>query len=122
MKLPEPADIFPLRVWSTLSGYGIAVGSVAITFVITLLLSPLVPPDISSLFLIAVMVSAWRGGLGAGLLATVLSALIDIFIFLPPTASLSFDNGDFLQLVVNTIAAVIVGTLSASQRKIQTER
>src|SRR4051812_36763853 len=80
MKLPEPADIFPLRVWSTLAGYGIAVGSVAITFVITLRLSPLVPPDISSLFLIAVMVSAWRGGLGAGLFATVLSALIDIFI------------------------------------------
>jgi len=102
--------------------YFVALWTVAITFAATLLLSPLIPPDISSLFLIAVMVSAWRGGLGAGLLATVLSALIDIFIFLPPTASFSLDNGDFLQLVVDIFAAMVVGTLSASQRKAEKER
>lgn len=102
--------------------YFVALWTVAITFAATLLLSPLIPPDISSLFLIAVMVSAWRGGLGAGLLATVLSVLIDVFIFLPPTASLSLDNGDFLQLVVDVFAAVVVGTLSASRSKAEDER
>ncbi|HKG97661.1 MAG TPA: ATP-binding protein, partial [Pyrinomonadaceae bacterium] len=100
----------------------VAVWTVGITFLVTLLLSPLVPPDISSLFLIAVMVSAWRGGLGAGLLATVLAALIDIFVFLPPTASFSLENGDFLQLVVDVFAATVVGTLSASRRKAEDER
>src|SRR5215210_3867636 len=102
--------------------YFVAVWTVGITFLVTLLLSPLVPPDISSLFLIAVMVSAWRGGLGAGLLATVLAALIDIFVFLPPTASFSLENGDFLQLVVDVFAAMVVGTLSASRRKAEDER
>ena len=105
-----------------LKRYWIAVWTVAVTFVITILISPLVPPDISSLFLVAVMVSAWRGGLAVGLFATLLSVLIDVFIFLPPTASFSLDNDDFMQLIVDVVAAVVVGTLSAAQSKAENER
>ncbi|HSK74105.1 MAG TPA: ATP-binding protein [Pyrinomonadaceae bacterium] len=102
--------------------YFVAVWSVGIIFALTVLLSPFVSPDISPLFLIAIMVSAWRGGLGAGLLATALTVLIDIFIFLPPKAPLAVDKGDFLQLVVDAFAAVVVGTLVASKRKAENER
>lgn len=102
--------------------YLVAVWTVGIILGITLLVSPFISPDISSLFLIAVMVSAWRGGLGAGLLATFLSMVIDVLLFLPPTASLSLDNNDFVQLLVNVFAALVVGTLSASRRKAEDER
>lgn len=117
-----PQKVASSKLNKILRKYFVAVWMVAITFVISILISPLVPPDISSLFFIAVMVSAWRGGLGAGLLATVLSVLIDVFVFLPPTASFSLDSGDFVQLIVDVFAAVVVGTLSASKAKAKEER
>ena len=56
---PPPKNSLLLRYWT-------GVWTVGMTFIITLLISPWVPPDISSLFLVAVMYSAWRGGLGVG--------------------------------------------------------
>src|SRR4028119_1354722 len=53
--------------------YLVAVWTVGLAFAVTLLMSPLVPPGVSPLFLLAVMIGAWRDGLGAGLLATALS-------------------------------------------------
>jgi signal transduction histidine kinase len=102
--------------------YLVAVWTVGLAFAATLLMSPLVPPGISPLFLLAVMISAWRGGSGAGLLATALSALASAFIFLPPTYSLRLDRDDLLQLAVFTFAAVIIGTLSAARRRAEDER
>ena len=102
--------------------YLVAVWTVGLAFAATLLMSPLVPPGISPLFLLAVMISAWRGGSGAGLLATALSALASAFVFLPPTYSLRIDQDDLLQLAVFTFAAVIIGTLSAARRRAEDER
>ena len=102
--------------------YLVAVWSVGLAFAATLLISPLVQPGVSPLFLLAVMISAWRGGLGAGLLATALSALASAFVFLPPTYSLRIDRHDLLQLAVFTFAAVIIGTLSAARRRAEDER
>ncbi|MDQ3687545.1 MAG: DUF4118 domain-containing protein, partial [Acidobacteriota bacterium] len=102
--------------------YMVAVWTVGLAFAATLLLSPLVQPGVSPLFLLAVMISAWRGGLGAGLLATALSALASAFVFLPPTFSLRLDRDDLLQLAVFTFAAIIIGTLSAARRRAEDER
>jgi signal transduction histidine kinase len=94
----------------------IAVWTVGVAFTLTLAASPLVTPGISPLFLLAVMVSAWRGGLGPGLLATFLSTVASAFVFLPPAFSFQIDRSDLLQLVVFSLAAVIVGSLSASRK------
>jgi K+-sensing histidine kinase KdpD len=102
--------------------YLVAVWTVGLAFAATLLMSPLMQPGVSPLFLLAVMISAWRGGLGAGLLATVLSALANAFVFLPPTYSLRLDRDDLLQLAVFTFAAVIIGTLSAARRRAEDDR
>jgi signal transduction histidine kinase len=102
--------------------YMVAVWTVGLAFAATLLMSPLVQPGVSPLFLLAVMISAWRGGLGAGLLATALSALASAFVFLPPTYSLRIDREDVLQLAVFSFAAVIIGTLSAARRRAEDER
>jgi signal transduction histidine kinase len=72
--------------------YGIAVASVGLALAINLLLNRLeeIP---SVLFLAAVLVSSWYGGLGAGLTATVLSTLGLDFYFLPDLHSRSLDFG-----------------------------
>lgn len=61
--------------------YSIAVSSVAGVFGLTMLLTNFVQADVSTLYLTAVMFSAWRGGLGAGLTATVLSVAATTYFF-----------------------------------------
>ena len=96
--------------------YLIAFWTVGIAFMATLLLSPLMQPGVSPLFLLAVMISAWRGGLSVGLLATFLAAFANVFIFLPPKYSLDIDHNDWLQMIVFSFAAVVIGSLSASRK------
>ena len=100
----------------------IAVWTVGAAFVLTYVASPFVEPGVSPLFLLAVMFSAWRGGLAVGLFATFLSALASAFVFLPPRFSFQIDRGDFLQLVVFTASAVIVGSLSAARKNAEAAR
>jgi len=100
----------------------IAVWTVGAAFALTYLASPFVEPGVSPLFLLAVMFSAWRGGLAVGLFATFLSALASAFVFLPPKFSLQLDRGDFLQLAVFIVAAVIIGSLSAARKRAEEAR
>src|SRR4029077_9661557 len=75
-------------------GYGIAVLSVATVFILSHL--PLLHLEAApvSLFLCAVMFSAWLGGVGPGLLATILSALGFYYSFLSPLNSLAAKPGE----------------------------
>lgn len=105
-----------------LGHYLIAFWTVGIGLILSLVAEPVVPAGISPVFLLAVMISAWRGGLGAGLLATFLSASASAFVFLPPRFSLEIDRADLIQLGVFTICAVMIGTLSAARRKAEAAR
>jgi len=69
-----------------------------------------------SLFICAVMFSAWLGGLRPGLLATVLSVLALKYYFEPPLYSLAVATAETPRLVVFSLAALFVGSLSAGQR------
>ena len=100
----------------------IAVWTVGAAFALTYLASPFIEPGVSPIFLLAVMFSAWRGGLAVGLFATFLSALASAFVFLPPKFSLQLDRGDFLQLAVFIVAAVIIGSLSAARKRAEEAR
>ena len=102
--------------------YLIAFWTVGAGLILSLIAEPLVPAGISPIFLLAVMISAWRGGLGAGLLATFLSVSAGAFVFLPPRFSLQIDREDIFALGVFTICAVMIGTLSAARRKAEAAR
>ncbi len=70
-----------------------------------------------SLFLCAVMVSAWLGGVGPGFLATVLTALAFYYSFLPPVDSWAAKPGQMPRFLVFIVSAVFVGSLSDAQRR-----
>src|SRR5712692_8419606 len=72
-------------IWS----YGIAVLSVAAALIIARWPALHLEAAPVSLFLCAVMFSAWFGGVGPGLLATALSGLAFYYYFLPPMYSLA---------------------------------
>lgn len=105
------------RTGEKLRRYLIAVWSVAAMFVLTMLATRYVEMDVSPVYLAAVMFSTWRGGLGAGLLATALSAVVGTFFFFPPAYSFKVDGEGVLELGVFTLAALIVSSLSAAREK-----
>ena len=69
----------------------------------------------ASLFICAVLVSAWFGGSGPGLFAITLSTLAFYFYFLTPIHSLTAKPEDLPRLAMFMVAALFVESLSASQ-------
>src|SRR5919112_1154418 len=79
-----------IRHTSPLLRYGVAVVAVGVAFGLKLLLDPLIVQDVPFLLVFgAIMVSAWFGGLGPGLLVTFTGGLAEDYFFLPPPGSLS---------------------------------
>jgi C4-dicarboxylate-specific signal transduction histidine kinase len=104
---PKPAGI-----WS----YGIAVFSVAVAIVVSWWPPLHLREAPVSLFLCAVILSAWFGGIGPGLLATALSALAFDYYFLPPIYSLGPKPTEIPRFAIFAVSALFVGSLSAAQR------
>src|SRR5215203_6149829 len=70
--------------------YGVAMLAVGVALLAKLLLDPLTVQDTPFLLVFsAIIVSAWYGGLGPGLLATVVSALATDYFFLYPRGILT---------------------------------
>jgi two-component system, LuxR family, sensor kinase FixL len=97
--------------------YGVAVLSVTAALLMAWWIESVwqsVPPV--SLFLCAVMFSAWFGGTGPGLLAIVFSVLAFNYYFLPPIYSLSLTK-ELPRLVFFALSGVFVVSLTAAQRR-----
>jgi transcriptional regulator with PAS, ATPase and Fis domain len=71
-----------------------------------------------SLFLCAVMLSAWCGGAGPGTLAIILSGIAFYYGFLPPVDSLGAKPDQVARCAVFVVSAVFVGVMSAAQRRV----
>jgi len=103
----------PPAIWS----YGIAVLSVAAALIISRLPALHLRDAPVSLFLCAVILSAWFGGVWPGSLATALSALAFYYYFLPPTHSLATKPEEIPRLLIFMVSALFVGSLSVAQRR-----
>ncbi|MBG1240967.1 PAS domain S-box protein [Nostoc sp. NZL] len=100
--------------------YVISLLSVALALGGTLLLNPYLAPTPAALFYVAVMVSAWYGGLGPGLLATVLSTLAINYFFFKPLYPQNITNlSRLVPLIVFMLAAGLISSLNESHRTAQ---
>jgi two-component system NarL family sensor kinase len=107
------------RWWSNppmIARYGVAVVSVTIALVCSRWLEIYLVGAPVSLFLCAVMFSAWFGGLKPGLLATALSLLAFEYYFTAPVYSFALDIKEIPRLLIFALSALFVGLLSAAQR------
>ena len=102
----------PPVIWS----YGVTVLSVVTALVISKWPPLHLEAAPVSLFLCAVIFSAWFGGTGAGLLAAVLSTLAFYYYFLPPMYSLVAKAEEIPRLLVFMVSVLFVGSLTAAQR------
>jgi len=71
-----------------------------------------------SLFLCAVMLSAWFGGVGPGSLAAILAGVAFYYRFLPPIHSFVAKPDQIPRFIAFVVSAIVVGALSAAERRV----
>ena len=101
--------------------YAISIASVGAALSLASLLPFRADPSHFTLFFAAVMVSAWYGGLGAGLLATLLSDLSLDYFFIAPVHSITLDWQAFLRLGVFSVVALITSYLTTARKRAEEE-
>ncbi len=91
------------RMVSVTKRYGLPAVLVLSALLVTLLVRPeiLVGP----VFLLAVILSAWLGGMGSGLVAALLATLTIDYFFLPPKYTLRFNPAELPELLVFFVSA-----------------
>jgi K+-sensing histidine kinase KdpD len=97
--------------------YAISIASVGLALALASLLPYRADPSHFTLFFAAVMVSAWYGGLGAGLVATILSALSLDYFFIAPIYSITLDWQAFLRLGVFLVVALVTSYLTTARKR-----
>ncbi len=122
----EPIGITPtglskaeLLWWSkppVILSYGVAALSVAVALIIARVLDTHLVSAPASLFLCAIMFSAWYGGDRPGLFAVALSLLAFVHYFVTPIYSLSLPINEIPRVVIFLLSALFVGSLSSAQR------
>ena len=93
--------------------YGTALLLVGAALLLTLLVWTFVRPLSSPLFLVAIMIAAWRSGLRAGVFATLLSGVIIDYFFISPRYQLGGGAADLVRLAVFTLEGVVICWLVA---------
>ena len=97
---------------SRLVRYGVAVAAVVVATVVKIALDPILGQDNPFVLLFsAVVVSGWFGGMGPAVTATIASALVAAYYFLPPDFSLRIDDHAITAIVdIVTIFAHTIHT------------
>ena len=99
--------------------YGMALLTVAIALLLTLLLKPILHPTPTPLFLAAVAISTYYGGFGSGIITAILSALAIDYFFLEPIYLLNVSGVNFLLMGIFLAVALLIASLNASRDKAQ---
>jgi K+-sensing histidine kinase KdpD len=106
----------------TVARYGVAALAVAAALLLTLLLWPWIEPHPTSLFLAAVTVSAWYGGLRPSLLATALAALAVDYFFIAPLYQLELSLDNAVRTLVFVLVALLISWVDAARQRAIEER
>lgn len=102
--------------------YVVAALAVASALLLTQLLWPWIGPHPTSLFLAAVTVSAWYGGLRPSLLATALAALAVDYFFIPPVYQLELSLDNIVRTLVFVLVALLISWVDAARQRAIEER
>jgi len=108
--------------------YSVALGTVAITLIVKLLLTPIINDESPFLlFFFAIVTSTWYGGKHTGFLATGLAALSADYFLIPPFHSFFVDGVGFgfrlgLFVFEGTAITHVVAELSAAKKQAETNK
>src|SRR5262250_744852 len=97
--------------------YSVAIVATAVVFIARFLLEPVLG-DIAQLllFTLSVVVAAWHGGLGPGLLATALGAIVAEYFFIEPLYSLrAMNSAERIELLLFVCTGISISALSQAR-------
>lgn len=101
---------------SRVRAYGLAVAATGIAWLADALLEERFNETSGGLYVAAALVSTWYGGLGPGLLAIGLTALINLVFFNHPELSMAVGVHGFDRLIFVTVMALVVSWIRQNQR------
>jgi signal transduction histidine kinase len=97
--------------------YALAVATPGLALWLALTFQPVLGNQVFGLFISAVMIAAWNGGLGPGLLAALMGVAAMDYFFEVPSYSLGIENpATGVQVITYLFAAVLISSLSNSLR------
>jgi signal transduction histidine kinase len=112
----------PRRFLPNLASYVVALALSLLATVLNLALQPMLEQSPTLLYTVAVVVSAWRGGLGPGILASVLATGALAYFFVEPLQSLAVDGlGSVLRLAVFLFVASMMGGAAALKQRAESD-
>jgi len=88
--------------------YGVAALSVTTALIIARWLESNLQTAPVSLFLCAVLLSAWFGGIGSGLIETPLSVLAFAYYFVPPIYSFAVEGKEIPRFLIFVLSALYI--------------
>ncbi len=97
--------------------YGTAFLSCGVAYFFTQGLRPLFDTHFFEFFQAAVVISAWYGGRGPGVVAATLSFLLIDYFFLHPILAFTMSGTDFWRLVIFELVALLTSSLSGKLKR-----
>jgi signal transduction histidine kinase/ActR/RegA family two-component response regulator len=99
-------------VMRTLYGYLFGIGCVLIAAIARLMLSPVLTLEVPFItFFVAVGLTAWYSGIGPAVFASILSALLAAYLFIPPLWSLQVNPLHLIAITVFSAEAIALAYL-----------
>jgi len=112
----RPGHVF-LRQPSAVQRYGVALAVSLVALLATVLLAPFLQRSIFLLFFVAVALSAWYGGRGPALFATLIAVVSIVLLSREPILTLDAGLTGVLQLAAFSAVALLIGSLSDARRR-----
>jgi PAS domain S-box-containing protein len=97
--------------------YCIAALFVLVALLVTLALWPAVQLTPFVLFFVAILASAWYGGLWTGLMAAVLAAMAYDFFFIPPVYTWATSISDAMRMGLFMLVSILISLVSAARKQ-----
>lgn len=101
---------------SAVAGYSAALGCVLLATLVTLALRPALEPSLFPLYIAAVMISAWFGGLGPGLAATIVAVVATEWFFAHAAQPLRPLHGT-VRVALFAMVALLISSLTAARKR-----
>src|SRR5215207_3922735 len=102
---------------SLLARYAVALLASALALLLTWLFQPFMERNLFLWFFAAIVIGAWYGGLGPGLLVTLIATVGIGYFLISPSSLLEIDSAGLLRLGVFALVALLISALTEARRR-----
>jgi PAS domain S-box-containing protein len=100
------------RPFESLEGYSVAVVVSLLALLLSFVFLPAFGSSIFSVFYLAVLISAWRGGLGPAVLTTAMGAFANILLLISPYHNVGVSPEDWLRAGIFAIVSLAIAAIA----------